>query len=594
MDESTSFSWESEIRRHRDIILNHLLMAGTFGGGIGLLLLFVPKIVNPLERLAGVSPFLVLWLVVLGVWLLRGRLNYRIRTWTVLLIIYFMGCYLLLDGGLTGSGRIWLLLGPLLAVVMLDVWPGGVLSGALSILIYVFFALDIGLGGAPRNSGVSTDLGYWITEGGDFLIAVAGLVLGMWGFRRGWLEALQGTGAANERLEDALRDLQILNAELDMRVNERTRQLSERTQELSDSLARERSEANKNQAILEGIADGVIVFDRMGRVITANPAMGTLLGRPADSIMGQTFETLTGQDIPDDDREMISRLLQDGGITWSGFKFRWGDKTFAVSIAPVHSDIDLAGMVAVFHDFTQEAEIDRMRSSFLEIASHDLRSPLGAILGLTELLQVSGKGALSAEQERLLERIASNARYMASLVSSLLGQAQIEAGVFELNISSFSPAEIAERVICGLEALAQSKELALRLEIADGVPNVVWNDEQKVSQILMNLVGNAIRFTAVGWVEVRAYMVDRDRWVLEVADTGPGIPAGMQERVFDRYQRGDRMAPDISGGVGLGLSIVKKLVGVMGGEIKLKSEVGKGSTFTVALPLLGRDGTPAS
>jgi PAS domain S-box-containing protein len=593
MDKLTSFSWESEIRRHRDIILNHLLMAGTFGGGIGLLLLFVPKIVNPLERLAGAFPFLVIWVVVLGVWLLRGKLSYQIRTWTVLLLIYFLGCYLLLDGGLTGSGRIWLLLGPLLAVVMLDVWPGGVLSGALSILIYVFFALIIGLGGVSRNPGTPTDLGYWVTEGGDFLIAVAGLVLGMWGFRRGWLEALRETSAANERLEDALKDLQILNADLDMRVNERTRQLSERTQELANSLARERSEASKNQAILEGIADGVIVFDRMGRVITANPAMGTLLGRPADSIMGQAFGTLMGQDISDDDREMISRLLQNGGITWSGFKFRWGDRTFAVSIAPVHSDIDLTGMVAVFHDFTQEAEIDRMRSSFLEIASHDLRSPLGAILGLTELLQVEGKGTLSAGRERLLERIASNARYMASLVSSLLGQAQIEAGVFALNITSFSPAEIAERVICGLEALAQSKELALRLEIAGGVPDVVWNDEQKVSQVLMNLVGNAIHFTETGWVEVRAYMLNGNHWALEVADTGVGIPAGMQEHVFDRRRRGDKMAPE-SSGAGLGLSIVKKLVGMMGGEIRLRSEVGKGSTFTVVLPLLERDGTPAS
>ena len=273
------------------------------------------------------------------------------------------------------------------AVAVLDVWPGGILAGVVSILTYVFFAFAVGQGILQHKSDDPTGLGYWITEGGDFLIAVAGLVLGMWGFRQGWLEALRGTSAASERLEDAMKDLQILNADLDMRVTERTRQLSERTQELSSVLDRERLEANKNQAILEGIADGVAVFDRMGRVITANPAMGVLLGQSIDSILGQTFETLMGQDMPDDDREMINRLLQDEAVTWSGFKFKWGEKTFAVSIAPVHDDDDIVtGMVAVFRDFTREAEIDRMKSLFVSIASHDLRTPLNSILGYTEML----------------------------------------------------------------------------------------------------------------------------------------------------------------------------------------------------------------
>jgi PAS domain S-box-containing protein len=582
MKRQVAFDWESAIQRRRDIILNHLLLTGGLGGGIAVVLLFLPRNTILQEQVKSTLPFVAGWLLVSVAWLLRNSLGYYVRALALLLITYLLGFFLLLNGGLSGSGRIWLVLFPMAAVIMLDVWPGGVLAGVLSVLTYAFFAFVFGQGMLwlkPPNA--ATGMERWVTEGGDFLIAVAGPVLGMWGFRQGWLEALRKTSAINQELEGAMQDLQILNAQLDARVVERTRQLA-------GALAR-------NEAILAGIADGVVVFDEGGRVVTANPAMGSLLERPADAMVGQTIETLMGRDVVETDQEMIGKLLRNEGITWSGFKFRWGDKTFAVSIAPVHGDAGFATRtVAVFHDFTQEAEIDRMRRSFLEIASHDLRSPLSAVLGLAELLQAGSYGMLAPEQEEPVERIASNARYMASLVSNLLGQAQIEAGVLALNVSSFSPAEVVNRVICGLEALAQSKELALREEVAESVPNIIWNDEQKVSQILMNLVGNAIQFTLTGSVKVRAYTPNEDCWALEVADTGPGISKRMQEHVFDRYQRADEVASADYVGVGLGLSIVKQLVEIMGGEIRLKSEMGKGSTFTVVLPLLERDGTPRS
>jgi PAS domain S-box-containing protein len=570
VDKSTKFNWEGEIRRRRDIILNHLLMAGAFCGGIGLILLFIPAAADPLARLADVTPFLVIWLIVLGVWLLRGRLNYRIRTWTLLLLVYFMGCYLLLDGGLTGSGRIWLLLGPLLAVVMLDVWPGGVLAGISSILIYVFFALVNGLGVMSQRSGIPTDLGYWITEGGDFLIAVAGLVLGMWGFKRGWLEALEKTGAINQQLEGAMRDLQTLNTELDTRV-------IERTQQLAGALAR-------NEAVLAGIADGVIVFDQVGGVVTVNPAMGTLLGRPTDTMVGQTIEALMGRDVAEADREMVGRLLRDGEITWSGFKVKWGDKIFAVSIAPVHNDTGLViGMVAVFRDFTREAEIDRMKSLFVSIASHDLRTPLNSILGYTEMLYEGVYGELAGEQREIVGRVVANTQQMLGLTNNLLDQAQIEAGTIAFNYLPLSPSELVADVMNVMEVLARTQGLAMSSEIADGVPEKLFGDRQRLTQILVNLVSNAIKYTNEGEVRVRVYRPDAGRWALEVSDTGRGISREDQSRVFEPFRRAARLPG--YGGSGLGLSIVKRLVEMMEGEVRLRSELGQGSTFTVVLPL---------
>jgi PAS domain S-box-containing protein len=568
--EWAAFDWQSEVQRRRNTILNYLLLAGVIGGGIALFVLFLPTDMGPLERLAEMYPFLLGWLVILIIWLLRARLGYRVRAWTLLIFVYLMGFFLFLDGGLAGSGRVWLLLFPTLAVIMLDVWPGGVIAGIFSILTYVFFALVIGLNVIPFKSDDPSELNYWITESGDFLIAVVGLILGMWGFRRGWFEALHAVSTINERLEEIMADVQILNTQLDTRVIERTRQLS-------DALAR-------NAAVLEGIADGVVVFDQDGRASSVNPAMGVLLGHNVDEIVGCTIEEMMGQDVSATDQELIGRLLRDGEITWSGFKLRWGAKTFAVSIAPVHEEAtSQSGMVAVFRDFTREAEIDRMKSLFLSIASHDLRAPLSSILGYVEMLNEGIYGDMTEEQRDIVERIVANTRHMMGLANNLLDRAQIEAGTLQLNVAPFSPSELVDDVVKVMDVLARTRGLELSGEVAAKVPHMILGDSQRLSQILLNLVGNAIKFTEKGSVRVRVYLSDVDHWALEVVDTGYGIPKASQASVFEPFQRGKGVGE--YSGAGLGLSIVKQMAKKMGGDVMLESDLGQGCTFTVVLPL---------
>lgn len=373
-------------------------------------------------------------------------------------------------------------------------------------------------------------------------------------------------------LEHALRDLRVLNLELDQRVRDRT-------QELAESLS-------KTEAILDSTADGVIVFNNDGVAIVANPAIGHLLGESVEEIVGRDIGALMGEAVEAMDQEMIASAMADREQLQTGLKLQWGKKTLSVSLAPVRDVADRAiGTVAVFRDFTREAEIDRMKSTFVSIASHELRTPLNGILGYTSMLQEDVYGPLPDRQRVVVERIAANAGHMLGLANNLLDRARIEAGTLALNIADFSLLDLVDDVQALVGTTAKAKGLELTSYIADDIPAVLTGDEQRLHQILVNLVGNAVKFTEAGKVSLRVYLPDAAHWALEVSDTGCGIPQEAQSYIFEPFRQADESTSREYGGAGLGLSIVKQLVELMGGEIKLESEAGKGSTFTIILPL---------
>lgn len=232
-------------------------------------------------------------------------------------------------------------------------------------------------------------------------------------------------------------------------------------------------------------------------------------------------------------------------------------------------------------------EMDRLKSRFLSMVSHDLRTPLGAIQGFAELLQAELYGPLSDKQENALERIEVNTRQLLHLVNDLLDQARIEAGGLTLHPEPFSPAELIEDLKSTMGVLAESEGLTLTTTIDDDMPERLLGDEKRLHQILVNLVNNAIKFTEEGGVHVRVYRVDSEpsRWAIAVTDTGPGISKEDQGYIFEPFRRVDDSITRAHGGVGLGLSIVKQLTALMDGDIALDSQKGQGSTFTVALPL---------
>jgi PAS domain S-box-containing protein len=385
---------------------------------------------------------------------------------------------------------------------------------------------------------------------------------------------------ASNSMEKALKDLRILNRELDQRVEERTR-------ELAEALIRESAEAGKNQAILDGIADGVVVFDAGGKMIVANPSVCRLLDTSRKALLGKTInEFVTLGQLPDSETKKLHEMLVDPERDSLSARVIWGEKTLSITTAAVITQLGRSiGTVAVVRDFTREAEVERMKNTFVAMVSHELRTPLNAILAYSEMIQGGVYGPVNAEQDKAAGRIFTNTQRLIGLVSDLLDEARLEAGKMKIDVAEFSIIEAIDSMRGVMEKPAKDKGLALNIIVSGTTPKKIWGDSNRYQQIIINLVNNAVKFTKSGKVLVKVTGVDENQWQLEVSDTGPGIPEDALPHIFDTFRQVDGLATRQHGGAGLGLSIVKRLVDLMGGAIKVTSVVGVGTTFTLLFPV---------
>ncbi len=234
----------------------------------------------------------------------------------------------------------------------------------------------------------------------------------------------------------------------------------------------------------------------------------------------------------------------------------------------------------------QALEASRLKSQLLAKVSHELRTPLGGILGYAELLRDGAFGRLTAEQKDVTAQVVDSTNYLTTMVSELLDEAQIEAKSISLHLEPFSPTKLLEQVEDKLSVVTRNKGLLLEASIAPELPETIWGDERRLQQILINLVGNSIKFTKDGQVRVSLYAPDSEHWSIQVADTGTGIPEEARAYIFEPFRQVDNSITRENRGTGLGLSITKQLVELMEGQITLESEVGRGSTFTICLPII--------
>jgi signal transduction histidine kinase len=223
------------------------------------------------------------------------------------------------------------------------------------------------------------------------------------------------------------------------------------------------------------------------------------------------------------------------------------------------------------------------KSQFLANMSHELRTPLNAILGYTEMMADGLYGDVGEKAQGVLERVQSNGRHLLGLINDVLDLSKIEAGQLVLAIEEYSVADMVATVLSATESLARAKNLKLGSAVAPGLPTGS-GDARRLTQVLLNLVGNAIKFTDQGGVEIRAVRAG-DRFEIAVVDTGPGIAPADQARIFDEFQQLDSTSTRRKGGTGLGLSISRHIVELHGGRITVESEVGRGSTFRISLPV---------
>jgi signal transduction histidine kinase len=235
-------------------------------------------------------------------------------------------------------------------------------------------------------------------------------------------------------------------------------------------------------------------------------------------------------------------------------------------------------------DKSHQLEIaSQHKSQFLANMSHELRTPLNAILGYTELILDNIYGETPEKMREVLDRLQANGKHLLGLINDVLDLSKIEAGELTLDLADYSLKEVVQTVFTAVESLATGKKLALTIDVAPNLPRG-HGDERRLVQVLLNLVGNAIKFTDKGEVAIKATMSDRS-FTVAVRDTGPGIAPSDQGKIFEEFQQADNSATKRKGGTGLGLSIAKRIIGMHGGTLWVESDAGKGSTFAFTIPV---------
>ncbi len=243
--------------------------------------------------------------------------------------------------------------------------------------------------------------------------------------------------------------------------------------------------------------------------------------------------------------------------------------------------------VRLFHEIQEKNEqleiASRYKSQFLANMSHELRTPLNGILGLTEMILDKIYGEVPERIRSALEDVQASGRHLLGLINDVLDLSKIEAGRVTLSLHDYSMHEVVQAVSTAMQPLAVAKNLTLKVTIPPDLPPGK-GDQRRITQVLMNLVGNAIKFAEAGEVRVQVRTADRS-FLVSVSDTGPGITPADQERIFEEFQQVDGSSSRSKGGTGLGLTIAKRIIEMHGGRIWVESKVGVGSTFTFTLPV---------
>jgi signal transduction histidine kinase len=261
-------------------------------------------------------------------------------------------------------------------------------------------------------------------------------------------------------------------------------------------------------------------------------------------------------------------LVYFGVITTAGFSFLALQRRQAIVIQSINEELEQAS---------------KHKSQFLANMSHELRTPLNAILGYTELIIDNVYGETPEKMRSVLQRIETNGKHLLGLINDVLDLSKIEAGQLALMLGDYSLKNVVQTAYTAVEPLASQKKLQLKMELPADLP-AGRGDEQRLRQVLLNLVGNAIKFTDSGEVLIKAAIADGS-FSVAVRDTGPGISVGDQAKLFQEFQQADNSITRKKGGTGLGLAISKRIIELHGGKIWVESVLGQGSTFAFTLPI---------
>ncbi len=373
--------------------------------------------------------------------------------------------------------------------------------------------------------------------------------------------------------------------------------IRDQSEHLGTLLREQQIEASRSRAILEAVADGVLVTDSQARITLFNGSAERMLEIRADRVIGKPLNDLEG-------------LLGAAASSWRAAIQKWTDEpagvhpgqsladqiTFgnqhiiAIHLAPVIWRSEFLGTVSIFRDITQEVQVDQLKSEFIANVSHELRTPLTSIKGYVEVLLMGAGGEINDQQAHFLKIVRENSDRLIGLVNNLLDVSRIQSGRVMLDVKELDLGALADEVIAGMRQRSQEtgKAMNFTLEVEAALPPVLA-DIERTRQVLRSLVSNSYNYTPEGGqVCLRVLRAGQGEVQVDVRDTGIGIPLEDQPRIFDRFFRGDDPLVMATAGTGLGLSLSKILVEMQGGRIWFHSKgiPGEGSIFSFTLPVV--------
>ncbi len=349
--------------------------------------------------------------------------------------------------------------------------------------------------------------------------------------------------------------------------------------------------------LLDSALESILLVGDDDKIVWANQSYANVFGfNDPDSIVGTEWEaTRLGVGVKFDNRRKFVRRLteinasHEMAVTSEDIQINSPEhRILSMTSAPATGDMsEYLGRLWVFRDVTQERTVDRSKSEFVSMVSHELRTPLTSLTGFIELVLDGAGGEVNAGMERLLNKAHSNGLRLSRLVADLLDISRLEAGNLGLEISEVSLQGLLPELTEAVAPQFDEKQLDLKVRIPEKL-RAVWADRERCAQIFSNLLTNAVRYTPDGGTVTVTGKLVRDQVEITVRDTGEGIRPENQARIFDKFVRIANNGKRPAGSTGLGLAITKTLVETQGGSIRLESEFGKGSAFTVALPVAER------
>lgn len=347
----------------------------------------------------------------------------------------------------------------------------------------------------------------------------------------------------------------------------------------------------KDEAMLAGIGEGLIAVDKHGKVEVVNAAAMHLLGYDEEEMVGQNVFSLLraidekGELIPDSKRPIEIALKKSKTVTARLGYIRKDYRQFPakVTVAPIILHGELIGAIELFSDITREKQLEHMKDEFLSVASHELRTPMGAIRANLSMILEGDYGPVSKDLTEPLTDMKNSTIRLVELVSDLLNVARIEAGRMRFTVTNTDIAETARSVVHDLAPLGKEKGVQISLK-AGKKDKDAQADPDKIKQVLTNLIGNSLKFTDTGTIIVTV-TPQKDMVEISVTDTGIGITSDDQNKLFGKFNQITSAQAGKPAGTGLGLYISREIIRKMGGDMWIKASVpGKGSTFAFTLP----------